>query len=149
MDNQRIIVETCEVELVMVNGLRIHGETFLQLQGVYLTGPQRVGDLLNDDETFLPLRRDGQVQLVNLEQTVSVSLSAELEFDPLLTLGEEHRVRVEPVAGDTIEARIFVNLPGNKSRVKDFLNQKVRFLPFLDNDRVIYIARKKILRVTD
>jgi len=149
MDNQRIIVETCDVELVMVNGLRICGETFLQLQGVYLTGPQRVGELLNDDETFLPLRHDGQVQLVNLEQTVSVSLSAELEFDPLLTLGEEHRVRVEAVAGDAIEARIFVNLPGNKSRVKDFLNQKVRFLPFLVNDRVVYIARKKILRVTD
>jgi hypothetical protein len=149
MDDQRIIVESCEVELVMVNGLRISGEAFLQLQGVYLTGPQRVGELLNSDEAFLPLRRDGQVQLVNLEQTVSVSLSAEQEFDPLLTLGEEHRVRVEPVAGDAIEARIFVNLPGNKSRVKDFLNQKIRFLPFLDNDRVIYVARKKILRVTD
>src|SRR6056297_17638 len=149
MDDQRVIVETCEVELVMVNGLHISGETFVQLQWIYLTGPQRVGELLNGDETFLPLRRDGQVQLVNLEQTVSLSLSAELEFDPLLALGEEHRVRVEPVVGDAIEARIFVNLPGNKSRVKDFLNQKTRFLPFLDNDRVVYFARKRILRVTD
>jgi hypothetical protein len=149
MDDQRIIVETCQISMVMVNGLRIHGETFLQLQGVYLTGPQRVGELLNGDETFLPVRDGSKVQLVNLEQVVSVSLSAELEFDPLLTLGEEHRVWVEPVAGDTIEARIFVNLPGNKSRVKDFLNQKVRFLPFLDNDRVVYFARKRILRVTD
>ena len=149
MDDQRIIVETCAVELVMVNGLRIHGETFLQLQGIYLTGPQRVGELLNGDETFLPVRAGSQVQLVNLEQVVSVSLSAELEFDPLLTLGEEHQVRVEPVAGDAIEARIFVNLPGNKSRVKDFLNQKIRFLPFLDHDRVVYFARERILRVTD
>ncbi len=149
MDDQRLIVETCQVDLVMVNGLRISGETFLQLQGIYLTGPQRVGELLNGDETILPVRSGSQVQLINLEQTVSVSLSAEQEFDPLLTLGEEHRVWVEPVAGDAIEARIFVNLPGDKSRVKDFLNQKLRFLPFLDNDRVIYVARKKILRVTD
>lgn len=149
MDDQRIVVETCVVELVMVNGLRIHGETFLQLQGIYLTGPQRVGELLNGDETYLPVRTGSQVQLVNLEQVVSVSLSAELEFDPLLTLGEEHQVRVEPVAGDTLEARIFVNLPGNKSRVKDFLNQKIRFLPFLNNDRVVYFARERILRVTD
>jgi hypothetical protein len=149
MDDQRIIVETCQIEMVMVNGLRIHGETFLQLQGVYLTGPQRVGELLNGDETFLPVRAGSQVQLVNLEQVVSVSLAAELEFDPLLTLGEEHRVRVEPVAGDAIEARIFVNLPGDKSRVKDFLNKKTRFLLFLDNDRVIYFARERILRVTD
>jgi len=149
MDDQRIIVEACQISMMMVNGLRIHGETFLQLQGAYLTGPQRVGELLNGNETFLPVRDASQVQLVNLEQVVSVSLSAELEFDPLLTLGEEHRVRVEPVAGDTIEARIFVNLPGNKSRVKDFLNQKVRFLPFLNNDRVVYFARKRILRVTD
>ena len=149
MDDQRIIVETCQVELVMVNGLCISGETFLQLQGVYLTGPQRVGELLNDEEIFLPVRSGQQVQLVNLEQVVSVSLSAELELDPLLTLGEEHQVRVEPVAGDIVDARIFVNLPGNKSRVKDFLNQKKRFLPFLHEDHVIYFARKRILRVTD
>ncbi len=149
MDDQRIMVETCQVELVMVNGLRISGETFLQLQGVYLTGPQRVGEILNDEEIFLPVRSSNQVQLVNLEQVVSVSLSAELEFDPLMALGEEHQVRVEPVVGDTAEARIFVNLPGNKSRVKDFLNQKKRFLPFLQGGRVIYFARKRILRVTD
>ena len=133
----------------MVNGLRISGETFLQLQGAYLTGPQRVGEILNDEEIFLPVRANGQVQLVNLEQVVSVSLPAELEFDPLLALGEEHRVRVEPVVGDVVDARIFVNLPGNKSRVKDFLNHQQRFLLFLHNDRVIYFARKRILRVTD
>lgn len=149
MDDQRIVVETCQIELIMVNGLRISGETFLQLQGVYLTGPQRVGEILDDDELFLPVRSSGQVQLVNLDQVVSVSLSAEFEFDPLLALGEEHRVRVEPVVGDIVDAKIFVNLPGNKSRVKDFLNQKKRFLLFLDDDRVIYIARKRILRVTD
>lgn len=150
MDDQRIMVETCQVELVMVNGLRISGETFLQLQGAYLTGPQRVGEILDDEEIFLPVRNNSnQVQLVNLEQVVSVSLSAELEFDPLLALGEQYQVRVEPVVGDTVEARIFVNLPGNKSRVKDFLNQKKRFLPFLQEERVIYFARKRILRVTD
>ncbi len=149
MDDQRIIVETCEVKLTMVNGLAIRGETFLQLQGVNLTGPQRVGEILNDEEIFLPLRTNNHIELVNLEQVVSVSLPAELEFDPLLALGEEYQVRVEPVAGDMVEARIFVNLPGNKSRVKDFLNQKKRFIPFLQEDRVIYFARKRILRVTD
>ncbi|MBW6509175.1 MAG: hypothetical protein K0A94_06460 [Desulfuromonadales bacterium] len=50
--------------------------------------------MLNGDETFLPVRAGSQVQLVNLQQVVSMSLSAELECDPLLTLGEEHQVRV-------------------------------------------------------
>lgn len=148
MDDQPIVVETCRIELLMVNGLRISGEILLQLQGVYLTGPQRVGEILNDDDTFLPIRTNGRIQLVNLEQVVAVSLSAEFEFDPLLALGEEHRVRVEPVVGDAVDARIFVHLPGNNSRVKDFFNQKKRFLLFLDEDRVLYLARKRILGVT-
>jgi len=149
MDDQRISVETCSIELVLVNGLRISGDTFLQLQGAHQIGPQRVGEILNDDDVFMPVRCGGQIQLVNLEQVVSVSLSAENEFDPLLALGQEHKVRVEPAVGEVVNARIYVNLPGGKSRVKDFLNQKKRFLLFLDGDQAIYFARNRILRVID
>lgn len=149
MSEQRISVDTCPIDLVLVNGSRISGETFLHLQGAFLDGPQRVGELLNGDDCFLPVRNQGRVELVNLEQVVSVCLAAEKELDPLVVLGTEYLVRVEPLVGEVVDARIFVNLPGGSTRVKDFLNQKKRFLLFLDGDKVIYLARRRIVRVAD
>ncbi|MDX2479126.1 MAG: hypothetical protein QNK24_02175 [Desulfuromusa sp.] len=149
MDEQRISVETRRVELTLSNGLQLTGETFLQLHGKHLTGVQRVGEILNGEDNFLPLRYGGKVQLINLEQVVSISVAAEEEFDPLLALGEEHQLWVEPTVGEALNVRIFVNLPGGRNRVKDFLNQKRRFLLLLQEDQIIYLAQNKILRVQD
>lgn len=145
---QRLMVDVRHIRVLMTNGFCASGDTFVQ-QGSHLSGPQRVEDLLNGDESFLPLRNESGTQLFNLEQIVSVSVAAEHELNPLLTLGHEHRIRVQPVIGDGIDVRIFVSLPGNAPRVKDFLNQKKRFLLFVQDDQVLYLARNKILRVVD
>ncbi|MDA3903509.1 MAG: hypothetical protein PF441_08700 [Desulfuromusa sp.] len=149
MDEQRISVEARRVKLTLSNGSQLTGETFLQLHGKHLTGIQRIGEILNGEDNFLPLRYGGKVELINLEQVISISAAAEEEFDPLLALGEEHQIWVEPTVGEALNARIFVNLSGDRNRVKDFLNQKKRFLLLLQEDQVVYLARNKILRVQD
>ncbi len=149
MNDQRISVETRKVELTLSNGSQLSGETFLQLHGEHLLGLQKVGEILNGEDNFLPLRYEGKVELINLEQVVSVAVSAEEEFDPLLTLGEEHQLWVEPTIGEPLDVHIFVNLPGGCNRVKDFLNQQCRFLLFLHEKQIVYLARNRILRVQD
>ncbi len=149
MDDQRISVATRSIKLTLSNGIQVSGETFLQLHGEQLTGLQRVGEILNGDDNFLPFRHEDNVKLVNLEQVVSVEVAAEEEFDPLLALGEEHHIQVEAVVGDLLDVHIFVNLPGGRNRVKDFLNQKKRFLLFRQEDRILYLAQNKILRIQD
>ena len=149
MNDQKITVETRSVKIILSNGAEIRGETFLQLHGVHQDGLQRIGEVLNSDENFLPVRGASGVELINLEQVVSISTAAEEELDPLLELGEEHHIEVEPSHGKTLQVKIFVNLPGGKTRVKDFLNQESRFLHFLYQDQILYIARKRIMRVRD
>ncbi|MFK5925820.1 MAG: hypothetical protein QM483_04225 [Desulfuromusa sp.] len=149
MDDQRISVETRKIKLTLSNGKHLSGETFLQLHGERLIGLQTVGEILNGDDIFLPFRHEDNVELVNLEQVVSVEVAAEEEFDPLLALGEEHQIQVEAVVGEALDVRIFVNLPGGRNRVKDFLNQQKRFLLLLQDDRILYLARDKILRIQD
>ncbi|MCW8860735.1 MAG: hypothetical protein OQK50_00445 [Deltaproteobacteria bacterium] len=149
MEDQRIKVETRRIELILSNGIQLSGETFLHLQGARQTGPERIGEILNGQDNFLPVRSKEGIELVNLEQVVSVAVSAEEEFDPLLELGEEHQIQVKSTLGDFLPVRIFVNLPGGKNRTKDFLNQDKRFLLFLYKDQVLYMARNKILRVKD
>lgn len=149
MNDQKISVTTRKVKVILTSGEEVCGETFLQLHGVHQDGLQRIGEVLNSDENFLPVRGINGVELINLEQVVSVTTTAVEEFDPLLELGEEHQIEVEPSHGETLQVRILVNLPGGKTRVKDFLNQKSRFLHFLYQDQILYIARKRIMRVKD
>lgn len=150
MSDQRISVVTRQISLLMGTGEELSGETFLHLHGEHdSSGLQRLDEVLNGQEPFLPVRHQQQVVLVNLQQVVSVTASRDEELDPLLTLGQEHAVLVEPIVGPPLKASLFVNLPDGKSRVKDYLNQDKRFLLFLDDKLVIYLARDKILRVED
>ncbi len=147
MEDQRISVESRTVALVLSDGTRLTGEMFLQLHGQHQAGMQRVGEVLNAENNFLPLRTNEGVKLVNLAQIIMVSVPAKTEFDPLLALGEEHSVRVTTSVGETLDARIYVNLPSGSKRAKDFLDQKKRFLLFNIGEMVVYIARRKILLV--
>lgn len=149
MDEQRISVDTRVVRIELSNGQQLEGEMFLQLHGLHQSGPQRVGEVLGSEDAFLPLRVAGQVKLINLDQVVAVAVAAELEFDPLLELGERHEVQVTAAGGEPLEAEIFVNLPNGRNRSKDFLDQKKRFLLFRCGDEVVYLARRHILLVED
>ncbi|MCF6179119.1 MAG: hypothetical protein L3J63_06990 [Geopsychrobacter sp.] len=149
MNEQRIKVDSRNIEIVLASGERLQAEIFLQLHGLHLTGPQRVGEVLNGEESFLPIRIDQGVRLVNLDQVIAVYVAASDEFDPLLELGAEHEVYVTSMVGDSLKARIFVNLPHGRNRAKDFLNQPKRFLLFLQEKTVVYLAKKSILLVED
>ncbi len=149
MKDLHVSVEARTVQLVLTNGSKLTGEMYLQLHGLHQSGTQRVGEVLNGENNFLPIRTSEGLKLVNLAQIVTVSVSAEIEFDPILSLGEEYQVTVTTSTGDILETRIYVNLPSGRNRAKDFLDQKKRFLLFIEGENVVYIARRKILLVED
>lgn len=149
MSDQRISVFCCQVDLILANGTNMRGETFLQLYGEHSSGSQRVDEILNGDDNFIPIQVESAVELVNLEQVISLRTSYNSEWFALLTLGVKHSVWVEPLHGSAFDATIYANRPNGKTRVKDFLNQQDRFLPFLCDNKVIFLARDKIVRVKD
>ncbi|TYO98125.1 hypothetical protein EDC39_10862 [Geothermobacter ehrlichii] len=139
MSEQRLATEAMAATLHLGNGEVLRGELFLQMVSSRHGGRQRVGELLNDEECFIPVRTPTQVVLVNLDRVVSVTVARSEQEEGMLTLGEHHRVRFILGDGRSLVADIFVNLPESRGRVKDFLNQKVRFLTCLQPDRVIYV----------
>ena len=149
MEDQRIKVDSRSVEIVLEGGARLVGELFLQLYGVHQVGPQRVFEVINNDESFLPLRTEEGVKLININRIIAVYTAAADEIDPLLELGEKHSVRVTTILNDSHKAQIYVNLPNGHLRVKDFLNQKERFLLFHIGEKVAYFSRDKIVMVED
>lgn len=149
MADARLETHIQPVQVQLATGELLDGEVFLQLADVYHTGPQRVGTLLNGDDYFLPVRCDGHVTLINLRQVVSLSVAADYEADELMTLGKEHQVAVRTTASDPFSAQIYVNLPDGRTRVKDYLNQHQRFLPFFSGSKVVYCNFRYILQVED
>jgi len=149
MGEQRLETNSCAVTLQLTNGEELTGEVFLQLVGARGIGIQRVGELLNTEDCFLPLRRDGRVSLINLRQVALVKVAADREADDLTRLGVQQQVSVSTTVGKSFQASIYINLPSHSGRVKDFLNQRQRFLPFFVDDQVIYLNFRFILQVED
>jgi len=149
MSDQRLATEVCTIELQLATGEELQGELFLQLVGAHAFGAQRLDEVLNGEDCFLPVRCHGKVTLFNLQQIASVSVPDDGENDVLMKLGEHHQVSVCTTVGKQFEAEIYVNRPATRSRVKDFLNQPHRFLPFFSGNRVVYLNLHYILQVKD
>lgn len=147
MEAHQISVDQQKVEIVLASGMRISAQIFLPLCGMSQDRQCRVEEVLNAKELFVPFVIDQRVSLINLAQIQQLGVAASAELDPLRCLGFEHQVRVFPEIGEPLNAKIYVNLPNEKSRTKDFLNQHKRFLPFLVDDQVIYIASARITQV--
>lgn len=149
MDEQRLEMNSCPVNLLLATGDELNGEVFLQLVGAHGVGGQRVGELLNGSDCFLPLRNDDKVTLVNLRQVVAIRVAANMEADDLTRLGDHHQVEVSTSVGQRFSASIYVNLPNHRGRVKDFLNQHQRFLPFFVDEQMVYLNFRFIVQVED
>lgn len=149
MDSQRISKETCNVLFCLADGREIWGEVFLNLYGAHHAGPQRVGELLNGDEPFIPIKTEEGTLLIHLGQLVSAQVPAETELDELMTLGEHYHVTVQTILGKSIAAEVYVTLPEGGRRVKDFVNRSEGFLRFIVGDQVLYVNRHFVVCVQD
>jgi len=149
MGEQKLATRSCQIEMQLATGEMLQGEIFLQLVGAHGLDGQRLDELLNSEDCFLPIRNEGGVTLVNLRQVASISIPDDQENNSMMKLGERHLVSVKTSVGAPFEAEVYVNLPSNRTRVKDFLNQKLRFLPFFAGDQVVYLNFRYILQVKD
>ncbi|HKK01581.1 MAG TPA: hypothetical protein VJ955_05390 [Desulfuromonadales bacterium] len=149
MGDQKISKAIRKVRLTLADGRSLAGEIFLNLYEVRHAGQQRVGDLLNGDVAFLPVRVDCETLLVNVEQILSARVAAADELDELMTLGERYTVEVVTLSGDPIVADLYVNLPSGSCRVTDYLNRPQRFFTFVALKEVLYFNRRFVLAVRD
>ncbi|NIQ96476.1 MAG: hypothetical protein GWO11_05460 [Desulfuromonadales bacterium] len=149
MDEQRIAKEPRRIGLTLSDGRSLSGEVFLDLHDVHRRGSQRVGDLLNAEDFFLPVKTADGVFLVNIEQVMEVRVEAAAEKDELMLLGQRHTVRIHTVHGQEMIAELYVDRPQSSSRAKDYFNQPLRFFRVFQGDEVIYLNPANILYIRD
>jgi hypothetical protein len=86
---------------------------------------------------------------VNTSQIAAVRIRLELEKDDLTTLGKKYTVRVKTTQGKDLVGGVYVNLPEETCRVKNYLNQPLRFFPLFQSTSIVYINLDFILSFLD
>ncbi|MEZ4484750.1 MAG: hypothetical protein R2864_09165 [Syntrophotaleaceae bacterium] len=149
MEDRKIIKSRRQVFFTLADGGELDGNVFLSLYDARHQGPQRVSELLNGEEGFIPVEtKDGTVHL-NVANIVCAVTPRGEEEDSLMTLGAKHRVWVSTVGGKQIEGEVYVNLPHERCRVSDYLNQPQGFCRIFMSDRIAYLGTRFILSVRD
>jgi len=149
MEDQKIVKIRRQVLFTLADGSTVEGEVFLSLYEARHERPQRVGELLNSDDAFIPVETAaGTIHLNIVNIVIAQTLFVE-EGDELMRLGEQYRVQIATSLGSIIEGQVFVNLPHDRSRVSDYLNQRKRFCRVLRADEIVYVGTRFILSVQD
>jgi hypothetical protein len=149
MQEQKIAKNRQQVIFTLADGSELEGEVFLSLYEVRRQGPQRVGELLNGEDVFLPVKTTAGTVHLNVANIIQASTPAATERHELMMLGKRYNVRVTTLHGKTIEGEIFVDLPQDRSRVSDYLNRPDRFFRVFVPGHIVYIAARFVLEVRD
>lgn len=151
MDQFRVPQRKIAVELILVGGRRVTGETYAPSAGPG-GEPGRLADRLNDArERFLPITGPSRRSMVLKGSIIVVRLGPE---DAAAEIHAEEREREVPVEvameeGLSLQGRVAYTLPPERSRLLDYFNAAPRFVTLLDErgatlintDRVVEVGR--------
>ena len=108
-----------------------------------------MGELLNGQDAFIPVETASGTVHLNVANIITAHTPSAEERSELMTLGERYLVRIATLEGKEIEGEVYVNLPRERSRVSDFLNQPERFCRVFIPGQIVYIGTRFILAVQD
>lgn len=148
-EDRKIAKNRRQVLFTLADGSEVCGKVFLSLYEATHHGPQRVGELLNGEEGFIPVETEEGTVHLNVANIVCAVTPLAEEGDDLMTLGEKYRVRVSTLGGKEIKGDVFVNLPHERCRVSDYLNQAERFCRIYLPDEIAYLGTRYMLAVRD
>jgi hypothetical protein len=155
MSEYRVEKVRRRVALVLRNGERIEGEVFLRPVSRHRSRPESPADLLNDDDPFFALDRDGEAFLLAKDGVASAETNEdEDDLQDLETsaLGASLGVPVEVTMrdGTVCTGSIFLESRSDRPRLLDFLNRyQRRFLPVVGATQVTLINTQTIAHVRE
>lgn len=150
----RIRKEPLEVELALAGEQPRRVELFLAEHGSHAFDRQRVLDLLEQPDSFLPAcdRETGNWESFNSRSVIWIAMprsSAEAEGGGSELYDRRKFVRVSLAGGGSLEGEILYSAPEESARVVDVLNRRERFLRLWSGDRVFLVSKDSVLRVVE
>jgi len=145
----KIPMQKVAVRLHYAGGEALSGEIYLSQHSSIHLGPMTVREMLEEEAPFFAFASAAGDCLLNKDQIEVVRYAADLFRDELesASLVERGRTVVTDLAsGLRVEGELCEDLPPERSRRIDGLNQAGRFLRLRQGDEFLLVNKTKILR---
>jgi hypothetical protein len=120
----RIEKKRADAELVLTTGATVKGCFFLWTSSQTHEGPERVGDLLNEQTGFFPFQLEtGETALFNRAHIVIVRLppnTTEVQREPGYEVATKRLVSMLLSTGDRVAGTVSVYRPAGRDRLSDY-----------------------------
>jgi hypothetical protein len=146
MSDYRIEKVRRRVEVTLASGQVLEGDIFLQAFARFRPGPEEPLDVLNDADSFLPLRLASGELLVVQKAHIAVVATTLPEGDDAVETGlVGMHISVTLAHGGTVTGSLFPEVRADRPRLVDFLNSTpLRFFPLYSSDRQHIVATAHI-----
>lgn len=150
----RVRKDPLEVELALAGRPPRRVELYLAEHASHAFVRQRVLDLLEQPDSFLPACdvETGEWESFNAHAVVWIGIArpsadAEGSGDQLY----EHRkfVRMAFSGGGALEGEVLYSAPDGEARLVDYLNRPEQFLRLWDGDRLFLVNKHWVLRIVE
>lgn len=134
------------------DGSKLKGDVFLLSYTTYHSGPQKVAELLEDGNKFIPflVSESNKVELINKELLKMVEGEVvEAADEEMLSIGLIHIEEITVFFHDNtnISGAFLAEVPPDHSRLSDCLNLPERFMNLKADSRHIHINKGMIKKV--
>jgi hypothetical protein len=138
------------VEVLLPGGAARQVTIFLAEFASTHSGPERLSDLLNAKDEFVPALdvETDTMTFLSRRSIAAARVESEWELGELLTGGEHHEeVEITLTDGTELRGTVSFLLPQGHSRLLDFLNDAQPFLLLAEKEKVALINKRHVARV--
>ena len=149
----RIEKKRADAELTLTTGAKVKGCFFLWASSQSHTGPERVGDLLNEQAGFFPFElENGRTALYNRAHIVVVRLQAraEVQLEPGYEVATRRMVSMLLSTGERVSGVVSVYTPAGHDRLSDYArsSEMFRYVETGDHTLIVNASHMVELRET-
>lgn len=140
-----------QVELTLEGGERIAGKVFVLPTGSPHEGREKVIELLEEPQTFMPVQTERESRLVQKRRIVAIRVEGQYDAgleDPYMAAIPRAAVVIHlvglPDEVAAIEGTLRLNMPPGQMRVLDYLNHADHFFPLETATGVALVAKRYV-----
>lgn len=150
MDELKVPKRRVPVEILQPGGIVRHVAIFLAEAAAGHSGPERLSDLLNGADEFIPAF-DEEAQVMTFLNRRSVALArvareVEADIEEELTIPVEQEVEITLDGGTRVQGVVSYVRPG-AGRFLDFLNERTPFFHLAEGERSALVSRDHVARI--
>ncbi len=153
MDEYRVPKRKTSVGVLLPGGTERTVEVFLSEQAAQHEGAERLDDLLNGPDEFIPAFDVATATFTVLSRAgIAVArVAREVDFEPIdeHTLPTEHEVEVTLLDGRTLRGVVSYVRPPDRSRLTDYLNENSPFILLLEIEHVALVNKRHVARIAN